>query len=93
MSSLIAFSIFESFGDYISDILTKCYYVERLKLICVTITGETFANQALFGKVEKALTKKEILLPKYLPIGKESAVFGGFFLWKFTINIFVLILF
>jgi hypothetical protein len=76
--SLIAFSIFESFGDYISDILTKLLL--KTKSNSVTITGEAFANQALFGKVEKALARREILLSKYLPIGRESAVFGGLFL-------------
>ncbi|NOZ90386.1 MAG: hypothetical protein GXO60_03765 [Epsilonproteobacteria bacterium] len=77
-ASLICYSIFESFGDYIGEIGTQL--LSKTKLNSITFTGETFANQALFARIQRHLGMRKLLFPQNLPIGKESAVVGGLFI-------------
>ena len=77
-SSYICYSIYESFGDYIGEIVPQL--IEKTKTNTIILTGETFANQSLYGQLEKRLGEYKPLMSKNLPIGKESAVYGGLFL-------------
>jgi hypothetical protein len=77
-ASLMCYSIFESFGDYVSEIVSQL--TEKTKAQTITFTGETFANQALFARIERHMGRKRLLFPKKLPIGKECGVYGGLFI-------------
>jgi hypothetical protein len=76
--SMISYSIYESFGDYIGEIINQM--VSKLKTQTITLSGETFANQALFARVQKNIGIYKPLFNKNLPIGKENAVFGALYL-------------
>ena len=77
-AELMCYSIFESFGDYVSEIVSQL--TEKTKAEAISFTGETFANQALFARIERHMGRKKLLFPKNLPIGKECAVYGGLYL-------------
>jgi hydrogenase maturation factor HypF (carbamoyltransferase family) len=77
-SALMCYSIYESFGDYISEIVTQL--LGKTKADAITFSGETFANQALFARIERHLGMRELLFPRDYPIGKECAVHGGIYL-------------
>jgi hypothetical protein len=77
-ASLMCYSIFESFGDYVSEIVSQL--ITKTKVDTITFTGETFANQALFARIERHMGMRKLLFPKNLPIGKECGVYGGLFL-------------
>ena len=77
-ASLICYSIFESFGDYIGEIATQL--MSKTKTNSITFSGETFANQALFARIKRHLGMRRLLFPKNLPIGRECEVCGGLFL-------------
>jgi len=77
-ASLMCYSIFESFGDYISEIVSQL--TQKTKAQTITFTGETFANQALFARIERHMGRKRLLFPQNLHIGKECGVYGGVFL-------------
>jgi len=47
-SSYICYSIYESFGDYIGEIVPQL--LEKVDTRLVILTGETFANQSLYGR-------------------------------------------
>jgi len=77
-AELMCYSIFESFGDYVSEIVSQL--TQKTRTETITFTGETFANQALFARIERHMGRKKLLFPQNLPIGKESAVYGGLYL-------------
>ena len=77
-AELMCYSIFESFGDYVSEIVSQL--TEKTKAEAISFTGETFANQALFARIERHMGRKKLLFPKNLPIGKECTVYGGLYL-------------
>ncbi len=77
-AELMCYSIFESFGDYVSEIVSQL--TEKTKAEAISFTGETFANQALFARIERHMGRKKLLFPKNLLIGKECGVYGGLFL-------------
>ena len=77
-AELMCYSIFESFGDYVSEIVSQL--IAKTKVQTITFSGETFANQALFARIERHMGMRKLLFPKNLPIGKECAVYGGLFL-------------
>jgi len=76
-AELMCYSIFESFGDYVSEIVSQL--TQKTKTETIAFTGETFANQALFARIERHMGRKKLLFPQNLPIGKECAVYGGLF--------------
>ncbi len=78
-SSLICYSIFESFGDYISEIANQL--MGKTGANSITFSGETFANQALFARVQRHLGMKRLLFPQNLPIGRECGVYGELFIF------------
>jgi len=75
---LMCYSIYESFGDYISEIVSQL--MEKTEAKNITLTGETLANQALYARIQRHMGRKNLLFPKNYPIGKECAVHGGIFL-------------
>jgi len=66
-SSILAYSIFESFGDYFSESTT---------ILC----GTHFANQSLFSRMQRNLKATPPYMSKNYPIGKENAVVGGVYI-------------
>ena len=77
-NSYMCYSIYESFGDYIGEIVPQL--IEKVETRTVVLTGETFANQSLYGRIQRTLGIYKPLMNKSLPMGKESAIYGGLFL-------------
>jgi hypothetical protein len=77
-SELMCYSIYESFGDYISEIVSQL--IEKTEAKHITLTGETLANQALYARIQRHMGRRDLLFPKNFPIGKECAVHGGIYL-------------
>ncbi len=77
-SHFMCYSIYESFGDYIGEIVPQL--MEKTDASIITLTGETFANQSLYGRIQKTLGIKKPLMNKNFPIGKENAVYGALYL-------------
>ena len=74
----MCYSIYESFGDYIGEIVPQL--INKVKTKTVVLTGETFANQSLYARINRTLGIYKPLMNINLPIGKESAVYGGLYL-------------
>ncbi len=77
-NTLMCYSIYESFGDYISEMVSQL--VEKTKAKHVTLTGETLANQALYARIQRHMGMRKLLFPMNYPIGKECAVHGAIYL-------------
>lgn len=77
-NNFMCYSIYESFGDYIGEIVPQL--IEKVGTRTVVLTGETFANQSLFGRIQRTLGQYSPLLNKNFPIGKENAVHGALYL-------------
>ncbi len=75
---ILCYSIYESFGDYIADIVTQLS--DKTKASTLTLSGETFANQSLWGRIQRNLSIKNPLLNRVYPIGKENVVYGANYL-------------
>ncbi len=75
---LLCYSIYESLGDFIADIVVKLF--DKTKAKTPTLSGKNFANPALFARIERNLKHYNPILNKEYPIGKESEVYGGNFL-------------
>ncbi len=74
-SPLLAYSIFESFGDYVVEIITELK--SRSKADNIVLCGRTFGNPSLFSRVQKKLGVKSFLMNESLPIDRENALFGA----------------
>jgi hydrogenase maturation factor HypF (carbamoyltransferase family) len=77
-TSILAYSIFESFGDYFNDILQELK--SKTKASQIILCGTHFANQSLFSRMQRNLKATPPLMSKNYPIGKENAVVGGVYL-------------
>jgi len=77
-NNYMCYSIYESFGDYIGEIVPQL--LDKTKAKIITCTGETFANQSFYGRIQKNLGNRELLMNKNFPIGKENAVYGALYL-------------
>ena len=77
-NAYMCYSIYESFGDYIGEIVPQL--IEKVDTKTIVLTGETFANQSLYGRIQRTLGQYNPLMGKKFPIGKESAVFGALYL-------------
>lgn len=77
-NNFMCYSIYESFGDYIGEIVPQL--CDKVGTNIVVLTGETFANQSLYGRIEKTLGQKNPLMNKNFPMGKENAVHGAMYL-------------
>ena len=77
-SVMLCYSIFESLGDYFSDLIKEMQTKTKAKHII--LCGSHFANQSLFSRMQRNLK----LIPPFMnmnyPIGKENAVVGGVYL-------------
>ncbi len=76
-TSILAYSMFESFGDYFNDILQELK--AKTKATEIILCGTHFANQSLFSRMQRNLKMTPPLMNKNYPIGKENAVVGGIF--------------
>ncbi len=76
--SMLCYSIYESFGDYIGEIVSQIS--NSIKSKTMALSGETFANQALFARIQKRLGLYNPYFNKNLPISNENAVFGALYL-------------
>ncbi|MEA1920860.1 MAG: hypothetical protein U9N52_13550 [Campylobacterota bacterium] len=76
--TLLCYSIFESFGDYFSELLQEIQ--GKTKASEVVLCGEYFGNPSLFSRMQRNFKLKPPLLNKRFPIGKESSVVGGAYL-------------
>jgi len=77
-TSILAYSIFESFGDYFNDILQELK--SKTKATQIILCGTHFSNQSLFSRMQRNLKMSPPLMNKSYPIGKENAVVGGVYL-------------
>lgn len=77
-TNFMCYSIYESFGDYIGEIVPQL--LEKVGTKTVILTGETFANQSLFARIQRTLGQYQPLFNKNFPIGKENAVHGALYL-------------
>jgi hydrogenase maturation factor HypF (carbamoyltransferase family) len=77
-NSLMCYSIYESFGDYIGEIVPQLS--EKTGTRVVTLTGEAFANQSLYARIQRTLGQYNLLMNKSFPLGKENAVYGALYL-------------
>jgi hydrogenase maturation factor HypF (carbamoyltransferase family) len=77
-TSLLCYSIFESLGDYFSDILTELK--NRSKADHIVLCGSGFANQSLYSRIARNLKNTPLVLSRSFPIGRENGVVGGIYL-------------
>ncbi len=75
---ILCYSIYESFGDYIADIVTQLS--EKTKATNLTLSGSTFANQSLWGRVQRNMGHRKPMLNRIYPIGKENSIYGANYL-------------
>jgi hydrogenase maturation protein HypF len=75
---LIAYSIFESFGDYFSDLLQQIQ--GKTKAEHLLLSGGHFAQPSLFGRMQRNLKLTPPRLSVNHPIGRENAVVGCVYL-------------
>ncbi len=73
-NSLLCYSIYESFGDYIAEIVNQL--MNKTKATTLTLSGKSFANQSLWGRIERNLSLKKPILNINYPIGVENEVYG-----------------
>ena len=72
---LLAYSIFESFGDYVAEVVTSLKARADAKEI--VLCGRAFGNPSLFSRVQKKLGTKAFLMNETLPIDRENALLGA----------------
>jgi len=75
---ILAYSIFESFGDYFNDILQELK--SKTKATEMILCGTHFANQSLFSRMQRNLKATPPYMNKDYPIGRENAVVGGVYI-------------
>lgn len=77
-SVYLSYSIFESFGDYFSELLNEIK--SKTKASDIVLCGSYFAGQSLFSRLQRNLKASAVLMNISYPIGKENCVVGGVFL-------------
>ncbi len=77
-SVFLSYSIFESLGDYFSDLLKEIQ--GKTKAENIILCGTHFANQSLFSRMQRNLKQTPPFMNMHYPIGKENAVVGGVYL-------------
>lgn len=77
-SVYLSYSIFESFGDYFSELLNEIR--GKTKASEVVLCGSYFAGQSLFSRLQRNLKATPPLMNVNYPIGKENCVVGGVFI-------------
>ena len=76
-NTILSYSIFESFGDYFSEIIGELK--AKTKAEEIILCGTHFANQSLFSRMQRNLKLTPPLMNINYPIGKENSVVGGIF--------------
>jgi len=74
-SVLLAYSIFESFGDYVTEIATQLKV--KAKAEHIVLCGRAFGNPSLFSRVQKKFGHQSFLMNRILPIDRENALLGA----------------
>ena len=77
-SVLLCYSIFESFGDYFSELLQELSI--KTKSTQFVLCGRYFANASLYSRMMRNLKQNPPLLPLNYPLSKQSSVVGGVYL-------------
>jgi len=77
-SVYLSYSIFESFGDYFSELLNEIK--NKTKASDIVLCGSYFGSQSLFSRMQRNLKATSVLMNRCYPIGKENCVVGGVFL-------------
>ncbi|MDD2266092.1 hypothetical protein [Sulfuricurvum sp.] len=77
-SVYLSYSIFESFGDYFSELLNEIK--GKTKATDIVLCGSYFGGQSLYSRLQRNLKATPPLLNVNYPIGKENCVVGGVFL-------------
>ena len=77
-STILAYSIFESLGDYFCEILQELK--AKTQAVDIVLCGTHFANQSLFSRMQRNLKMNPPLINLSYPIGGENAVVGGLYL-------------
>jgi hypothetical protein len=72
---LLAYSIFESFGDYVSEIVMELK--ARAKAEHIVLCGRAFGNPSLFSRVQKKLGGQAFLMNRTVPIDRENVLLGA----------------
>ncbi|MHC3993211.1 hypothetical protein ACXWTF_00120 [Thiomicrolovo sp. ZZH C-3] len=75
---MIAYSIFESFGDYFNDLMQQIK--GKTKAEHFILCGAHFAQQSLFSRMQRNLKASPPLMNVNYPIGRENAVVGCVYL-------------
>ena len=77
-TEMIAYSIFESFGDYFNDLMQQIK--EKTKSEHFILCGTGFAQQSLFSRMQRNLKATPPRMNVNYPIGRENAVVGCVYL-------------
>ncbi len=75
--SLIAYSVFESLGDFLGSLLNDLRKEVNVKDI--VIAGEYFANAPFFSRFQRHMLTNEVLTNKEFAIDKNNIIFGELF--------------
>ncbi|MCB4782014.1 MAG: hypothetical protein LGB70_04120, partial [Sulfurovum sp.] len=63
-NNFMCYSIYESFGDYIGEIVPQL--ADKVGTRNVVLTGETFANQSLYGRIQRTVGQYKPMMSKNL---------------------------
>ncbi|WP_300369420.1 hypothetical protein [Hydrogenimonas sp.] len=74
-SVLLAYSIFESFGDYVVEIASQLKV--KAKAEHIVLCGRAFGNPSLFSRVQKKFGHQNFLMNRVLPIDRENLLLGA----------------
>lgn len=77
-SVILTYSIFESFGDYFSEIIAELQ--SKTKAEEIILCGANFANQSLFSRMQRNLKMTPPKMNINYLISKENTVVGGVYI-------------
>lgn len=77
-TSILSYSIFESFGDYFSELIGELK--DKTKATEIILCGTHFANQSLFSRMQRNLKMTPPHMNVNYPIGRENIIVGGVYL-------------
>jgi len=75
---MLAYSLFESLGDYFVDILTQL--IGKTRAEHVVLCGAGMAQASLYGRITQKMKQPAAVLNRSFPVGSQSAVVGGIYL-------------
>jgi Zn ribbon nucleic-acid-binding protein len=77
-SAMLAYSMFESLGDYFGDTLN--HIIKETKITRIVLTGRFFANAPLHGRIMRNLGHYAPLFNKTLPMSGLNALVGALYM-------------